>query len=131
MEKNVASACQTVSLSRVSFDRGGASPAVSSTKPSRRQKLASGMPAWRAMRMASEAGIVGFCRDITVTKGMLRQMYGVGYDGVSKTDRLLDFSAALSSAIYFVSSSDALLALGISPADPGQEASRQFPLISL
>lgn len=55
--------------------------------------------------------------------GMLRQMYGVGYgvgyDGVSKTDRLLDFSTPLSSAIYFVPSIDALLAVGISPADPG------------
>ena len=50
---------------------------------------------------------------------MLRQMYGVGYDGVSKTDRLLDFSTPLSSAIYCVPSIDALLAVGISPADPG------------
>ena len=58
-------------------------------------------------------------RDITVTMGMLRQMHGVGYDGVSKTDRLLDFSTPLSSAIYFVPSIDALLAVGISPADPG------------
>ena len=62
---------------------------------------------------------VGFCRDITVTMGMLRQMYGVGYDGVSKMDRLLDFSTPLSSAIYCVPSIDALLAVGISPADPG------------
>jgi putative iron-dependent peroxidase len=60
---------------------------------------------------------LGFCRDITVTMGMLR--HGVGYDGVSKTDRLLDFSTPLSSAIYFVPSIDALLAVGISPADPG------------
>ena len=58
-------------------------------------------------------------RDITVTMDMLRQMYGVGYDGVSKTDRLLDFSTPLSSAIYCVPSIDALLAVGISPADPG------------
>lgn len=58
-------------------------------------------------------------RDITVTMDMLRQMYGVGYDGVSKTDRLLDFSTPLSSAIYFVPGIDALLAVGISPADPG------------
>lgn len=62
-------------------------------------------------------------RDITVTMGMLRQMYGVGYgvgyDGVSTTDRLLDFSTPLSSAIYFVPSIDVLLAVGISPADPG------------
>jgi putative iron-dependent peroxidase len=49
---------------------------------------------------------------------MLKQMYGVGDDGVSKTDRLLDFSTALSSAIYFVPSLDALLKMGISPADP-------------
>ena len=56
-------------------------------------------------------------RDITVTMDMLR--HGVGYDGVSKMDRLLDFSTPLSSAIYFVPSIDALLAVGISPADPG------------
>lgn len=70
---------------------------------------------------AGLAGVmfVGFCRDITVTMGMLRQMYGVGYDGVTKTDRLLDFSTPLSSAIYFVPSIDALLAVGISPADAG------------
>ena len=70
---------------------------------------------------AGEAGVmfVGFCKDITVTMGMLRQMYGVGYDGITQTDRLLDFSTALSSAIYFVPSIDALLAVGISPADPG------------
>ena len=70
---------------------------------------------------AGLAGVmfVGFCRDITVTMGMLRQMYGVGYDGVSKTDRLLDFSTPLSSAIHCVPSIDALLAVGISPADPG------------
>ena len=69
---------------------------------------------------AKEAGImfVGFCNDITVTLGMLKQMYGVGDDGVSKTDRLLDFSTALSSAIYFVPSLDALSKMGISPADP-------------
>lgn len=69
---------------------------------------------------AKEAGImfVGFCNDITVTMGMLKQMYGVGDDGVSKTDRLLDFSTALSSAIYFVPSLDALSKMGISPVDP-------------
>jgi putative iron-dependent peroxidase len=69
---------------------------------------------------AKEAGImfVGLCNDITVTLGMLKQMYGVGDDGVSKTDRLLDFSTALSSAIYFVPSLDALSKMGISPADP-------------
>ncbi|MDN2712655.1 Dyp-type peroxidase [Janthinobacterium sp. SUN118] len=70
---------------------------------------------------ATEAGImfVGFCKDITVTMGMLRQMYGVGDDGVARTDRLLDFSTALSSAIYFVPAIDALLKMGVSPADPG------------
>ena len=62
---------------------------------------------------------VGFCNDITVTMGMLKQMYGVGPDGVAKTDRLLDFSTALSSAIYFVPSLDALSKMDISPADPG------------
>ncbi len=69
---------------------------------------------------AKEAGImfVGFCNDITVTMGMLKQMYGVGADGVSKTDKLLDFATALSSAIYFVPSLDALTKMGISPADP-------------
>lgn len=69
---------------------------------------------------AKEAGImfVGFCNDITVTMGMLEQMYGVGEDGISKTDKLLNFSTALSSAIYFVPSLDALLKVGISPADP-------------
>jgi putative iron-dependent peroxidase len=69
---------------------------------------------------ATEAGImfVGFCNDITVTMGMLKQMYGVGDDGVKKTDRLLEFATALSSAIYFVPSVDALLKMGISPADP-------------
>lgn len=60
---------------------------------------------------------VGFCRDITVTVGMLR--HGASYAGVSKTDRLLDFPTPLSSAIYFVPSIDALLAVGISPAYPG------------
>ena len=69
---------------------------------------------------AAEAGImfVGFSNDITVTMGMLKQMYGVGDDGVAKTDRLLNFATALSSAIYFVPSVDALLKVGISPADP-------------
>jgi putative iron-dependent peroxidase len=69
---------------------------------------------------ATDAGImfVGFCKDITVTLGMLKQMYGVGPDGVAKTDRLLNFSTALSSAIYFVPSLDALMKMGISPADP-------------
>jgi len=43
----------------------------------------------------------------------------VGADGVSKTDRLLDFSTALSSAIYFVPSLDALSKMHVSPADPG------------
>jgi putative iron-dependent peroxidase len=70
---------------------------------------------------AQEAGImfVGFSNDITVTMGMLKQMYGVGDDGISKTDRLLDFATALSSAIYFVPSVGSLLKVGVSPADPG------------
>lgn len=69
---------------------------------------------------AQEAGImfVGFCNDITVSKGMLEQMYGVGADGIKKTDRLLDFATALSSAIYFVPSIDALSRMGIAPEDP-------------
>jgi putative iron-dependent peroxidase len=68
---------------------------------------------------AKEAGImfVGFCNDITVTMGMLEQMYGVGPDGISKTDKLLDFSTALSSAIYFVPSLDALSKMEITPED--------------
>ena len=69
---------------------------------------------------ANEAGImfVGFSNDITVTMGMLRQMYGVGDDGTAKTDRLLDFATALSSSIYFVPSVDAMLKAGIVPEDP-------------
>jgi putative iron-dependent peroxidase len=69
---------------------------------------------------AQDAGImfVGFSNDISVTLGMLKQMYGIGHDGVSKTDRLLDYSTALSSAIYFVPSFDAMARMGISPADP-------------
>lgn len=68
---------------------------------------------------ARESGImfVGFCNDISVTMGMLEQMYGVGADGVRKTDRLLDFSTPLSSAIYFVPSLDALEGAGIAPED--------------
>ena len=69
---------------------------------------------------AGDAGImfVGFSKDITVTIGMLKQMYGIGDDGIAKTDRLLDFSTPLSSAIYFVPSLDSLIKMGISPADP-------------
>lgn len=69
---------------------------------------------------ANEAGImfVGFSNDITVTMGMLRQMYGVGDDGIAKTDRLLDFATALSSSIYFVPSVDAMMKAGIVPEDP-------------
>jgi putative iron-dependent peroxidase len=68
---------------------------------------------------ARESGImfVGFCSDISVTVGMLEQMYGVGADGIQKTDRLLDFSTPLSSAIYFVPSLDALVSAGIAPED--------------
>lgn len=93
--------------------------------PSRRWRFA-GRVVDKAVAAAKteqlHAGLVrdmflGICRDITVTMGMLR--HGVGYDGVSKTDRLLDFPTPLSSAIYFVPSIDALLAVGISPADPG------------
>lgn len=69
---------------------------------------------------AREAGVmfVGFCKDISVTMGMLEQMYGVGADGVMKMDKMLNFATALSSAIYFVPSLDALEKMGISPADP-------------
>jgi putative iron-dependent peroxidase len=82
---------------------------------------------------AKEAGImfVGFCSDITVTMGMLEQMYGVGSDGVSKTDRLLDFATALSSAIYFVPSLDALSKMDISPEDPDQDPVQGFGKVIL
>jgi putative iron-dependent peroxidase len=62
---------------------------------------------------------VGFSNDITVTMGMLKQMYGVGPDGSAKTDRLLDFSAPLSSAIYFVPSVTALIKMKVVPRDAG------------
>jgi len=70
---------------------------------------------------AREAGImfVGFSNDISVTMGMLKQMYGVGPDGSSKTDRLLDFASALSSAIYFVPSVNALTKMKVMPRDSG------------
>ena len=70
---------------------------------------------------AREAGImfVGFSNDISVTMGMLKQMYGVGPDGSSKTDRLLDFASALSSAIYFVPSVNALTKMKVVPRDSG------------
>ena len=70
---------------------------------------------------AREAGImfVGFSRDISVTMGMLQQMYGVGPDGSSTTDRLLDFSSAVSSAIYFVPSVNALTKMKVVPRDSG------------
>jgi putative iron-dependent peroxidase len=70
---------------------------------------------------AREAGImfVGFSNDITVTMGMLKQMYGVGPDGSRKTDRLLDFASALSSAIYFVPSVNALTKMKVVPRDSG------------
>jgi putative iron-dependent peroxidase len=68
---------------------------------------------------AREAGImfVGFCNDISVTMGMLRQMYGVGPDGVAKTDKLLNFATAVSSGIYFVPSLDALSTMKAAPRD--------------
>lgn len=61
---------------------------------------------------------VGFSNDISVTLGMLRQMYGIGDDGIAKTDRLLEFSTPLSSAIYFVPSLESLAKMGIEPEDP-------------
>lgn len=62
-----------------------------------------------------EAGVmfVGFSDDIDVTFGMLRQMYGVGPDGIAKTDALLDYSRAVSGAIYFVPSIEALERAGV------------------
>lgn len=66
-----------------------------------------------------ETGVmfVGFSNDIDVTMGMLKQMYGVGPDGIAKTDALLDFSKAVSGAIYFVPSYDALIRAGIRVMD--------------
>lgn len=66
-----------------------------------------------------EAGVmfVGFSNDIDVTFGMLRQMYGIGPDGVAKTDALLDFSRAVSGAIYFVPSIEALQRAGVRVED--------------
>jgi putative iron-dependent peroxidase len=63
----------------------------------------------------NEAGVmfVGFSNDIDVTLGMLKQMYGVGPDGISKTDALLNFSRAVSGAVYFVPSYDALMRAGV------------------
>lgn len=70
---------------------------------------------------SKEAGImfVGFSNDISVTMEMLRQMYGAGEDGNTKTDKLINFSKAISSAIYFVPSIDALQKTGASPKDGG------------
>lgn len=67
----------------------------------------------------TEAGVmfIGFSNNIDVTMGMLRQMYGVGPDGIAKTDALLDFSKAVSSSIYFVPSYDALVHAGITILD--------------
>ena len=89
------------------------------------------MQAWPPVRMAGEAGVmvVVLCCDSTVTMGMLRQMRGVGYDGVTNKDRLLDISTALSSAIYYVPGIDALLAMGISPAIPDYYLTRSFPCV--
>lgn len=60
---------------------------------------------------------VGLCNDISVTMEMLKQMIGTGLDGVKQTDKLLDFSTPLTSAIYFVPSIDALMSVGVSPQD--------------
>lgn len=66
-----------------------------------------------------ETGVmfVGFSNDIDVTMGMLKQMYGVGPDGIAKTDSLLDFSKAVSGSIYFVPSYDAMIRSGIRVMD--------------
>jgi porphyrinogen peroxidase len=68
---------------------------------------------------AREAGVmfVGFSDDIDVTFGMLRQMYGVGPDGSQDLDALLDYSRAVSGAIYFVPSYDALQRAGVKVSD--------------
>ena len=60
---------------------------------------------------------VGISKDISVPMEMLKQMIGIGLDGVKKTDKLLDFSTAISSAIYFVPSIEALMSVGVLPQD--------------
>lgn len=67
----------------------------------------------------NEAGVmfVGFSNNIDVTLGMLKQMYGVGPDGIAKTDALLSYSKAVSSSIYFVPSYDALIRAGVQVMD--------------
>lgn len=60
---------------------------------------------------------VGISKDISVTLDMLKQMLGIGPDKVQQVDKLLEYSTALSSAIYFVPSVDALMALGVKPQD--------------
>ena len=66
-----------------------------------------------------EAGVmfVGFSNDIDVSMGMLRQMYGVGPDGVARTDALTDYSHPVTGAVYFVPSFDALARAGIHAVD--------------
>jgi putative iron-dependent peroxidase len=68
---------------------------------------------------ARDAGVmfVGFSNNIDVTLGMLKQMYGVGPDGIGKKDALLDFSKAVNSSIYFVPSYDALIRAGVRVQD--------------
>ncbi|MFT3897940.1 MAG: Dyp-type peroxidase [Thermomonas sp.] len=68
---------------------------------------------------ADEAGVmfVGFSNDIAVSMGMLKQMYGIGPDGIARTDALLDYSRAVSGAVYFVPSFDALARAGIRAVD--------------
>lgn len=64
-------------------------------------------------------------------------MVGIGYDGVTKTDRLLDFSTAHSSAIYFVPGIDALLTVGTRRRIPAKDRpggsdfyfTRSFPCV--
>ena len=74
-------------------------------------------------RNQNDMGImfIGLSKDITVTLGMLKQMYGVGDDGVKVTDRLIDFSTALSSANYFIPSITDLIARGIQPVNQDDE----------
>lgn len=67
----------------------------------------------------NEAGVmfIGFSNNIDVTLGMLKQMYGVGPDGIAKTDALLGYSKAVSSSVYFVPSYDALIRAGVRVLD--------------
>lgn len=54
---------------------------------------------------------------VPVTNGMLEEMYGIVPDGIPRTDALLDYSRAVSGAIYFVPSIEALERAGVMVED--------------